>query len=124
DPYPGGRGRAAGRVRAPVRRAGARCRARLHRHEPERGSGGADLPTAGWDPPGPGTGRRAARGALGPAARGAARPALPALGGWSYELLNEPERTLFQRLAAFLGGFTLEAAEVVCAGGEIDPGGV
>ncbi|GIK40881.1 MAG: hypothetical protein BroJett011_47140 [Chloroflexota bacterium] len=35
---------------------------------------------------------------------------------WSYDLLSEPERVLFRRLAVFEGGFTLEATEVVCAG--------
>jgi predicted ATPase/DNA-binding XRE family transcriptional regulator/tetratricopeptide (TPR) repeat protein len=34
---------------------------------------------------------------------------------WSYDLLNESERLLFQRLSVFFGGFTLEAAENVCA---------
>jgi predicted ATPase/class 3 adenylate cyclase len=32
---------------------------------------------------------------------------------WSYELLDKTEQTLFSRLAVFVGGFTLEAAEQV-----------
>jgi predicted ATPase/DNA-binding CsgD family transcriptional regulator len=34
---------------------------------------------------------------------------------WSYALLSDSERVLFARLATFVGGWTLEAAEMVCA---------
>ncbi len=35
---------------------------------------------------------------------------------WSYDLLEPEEQTLFRRLAVFVGGFVLEAAETVCGG--------
>jgi Predicted ATPase len=34
---------------------------------------------------------------------------------WSFDLLPEPERILFSRLPVFTGGFTLEAADVICS---------
>jgi predicted ATPase/class 3 adenylate cyclase len=52
---------------------------------------------------------------------GGARTALPrqqtlrALIDWSYDLLDQTERLLLQRLSVFAGGWTLEAAEHVCA---------
>jgi len=51
---------------------------------------------------------------------GGSRTALPrqqtlrAMIDWSWDLLSAPERTLLRRLAVFLGGWTLEAAEAVC----------
>ena len=43
---------------------------------------------------------------------------------WSHDLLSGKEKVLFRRLSVFSGGWTLEAAEEVCAGGEIDGDGV
>jgi predicted ATPase/class 3 adenylate cyclase len=51
---------------------------------------------------------------------GGSRTALPrqqtlaATIDWSYRLLGETERLLFERLAAFQGGFTFEAVSAVC----------
>ena len=39
---------------------------------------------------------------------------------WSHALLTDPERVVFRRLAAFLGGFDLDAAQAVAGGGEVE----
>ena len=39
---------------------------------------------------------------------------------WSHALLTEPERVLFRRLAVFLGGFDLAAAQAVAGGAEVE----
>jgi len=57
---------------------------------------------------------------------GGSRTALPrqktlgALIDWSYGLLDEDEKTLFKRLGIFAGGFTFEAAMLVCSGDGTD----
>ena len=57
---------------------------------------------------------------------GGSRTALPRqrtlLGAidWSHSLLDEPERALLRRLSVFAGGWTLEAAESLCADGQDD----
>jgi predicted ATPase/class 3 adenylate cyclase len=57
---------------------------------------------------------------------GGARTALPrqrtlrALIDWSYDLLADPERLFLLRLSVFAGGWSLEAAEQICAGDGID----
>ena len=57
---------------------------------------------------------------------GGSRTALPrqqtlrALIDWSYHLLSDQERLLFRRLAVFVGGWRLEAAESVCSGNGIE----
>ncbi len=43
---------------------------------------------------------------------------------WSYGLLSETERTLLCRLSVFVGGWTMEACEMVCCGEAIEPGEV
>ena len=39
---------------------------------------------------------------------------------WSHALLSEPERDLFRRLAVFLGGFDVDAAQAVAGGGDVE----
>lgn len=39
---------------------------------------------------------------------------------WSFDLLSAAERAVFMRLSVFAGGFGLEAAESVCAGGVVE----
>ncbi|HEU5430491.1 MAG TPA: LuxR C-terminal-related transcriptional regulator [Thermomicrobiales bacterium] len=39
---------------------------------------------------------------------------------WSYDLLSPPEQALFRRLAVFVGGFTLAAAEAIAAAPDED----
>src|SRR6266851_2868816 len=61
---------------------------------------------------------------------GGSRTALPrqqtlrAAIDWSYDLLPETERALLRRLAVFVGGTSLEAAEAICAGPPIPSGDV
>ncbi|HSM01197.1 MAG TPA: adenylate/guanylate cyclase domain-containing protein [Acidimicrobiia bacterium] len=61
---------------------------------------------------------------------GGARTALPrqqtlvATIDWSYQLLDDRERRVFERLAVFAGGFTMEAAEAIVGGDGIDEAGV
>jgi predicted ATPase/class 3 adenylate cyclase/DNA-binding CsgD family transcriptional regulator len=39
---------------------------------------------------------------------------------WSHDLLTQPERTLFRRLAVFMGGFGLEAAQAVAGDADLE----
>src|SRR6202035_3341707 len=45
---------------------------------------------------------------------------LRALIDWSYDLLSSEERIVFERLSVFAGGWTLDAAEAVARGGEVE----
>jgi predicted ATPase len=39
---------------------------------------------------------------------------------WSHDLLSEQERTVLRRLSVFAGGWTLDAAEAICAGDGVE----
>jgi non-specific serine/threonine protein kinase len=57
--------------------------------------------------------------------RGVARhQTLRATVDWSYRLLSEAERRLFDRLSVFAGGFDLAAVEEICASNAIEPADV
>lgn len=57
---------------------------------------------------------------------GGSRTALPrqqtlaAAIDWSFRLLDDSERSMFERLSVFQGGFTLESVSAVCADAELD----
>ena len=57
---------------------------------------------------------------------GGARTAMPrqqtleASIDWSHQLLTDPERAVLRQLSVFAGDFTFEAAEDVCAGGDVE----
>jgi non-specific serine/threonine protein kinase len=57
---------------------------------------------------------------------GGSRTALPrhrtlrALIDWSYDLLSDAEKAMLRRVSVFAGGWTLEAAEQVCIGDDVD----
>lgn len=61
---------------------------------------------------------------------GGSRTALPrqqtlrSLIDWSYDLLNDPAKLLLQRLSVFAGGWSLEAAEQICAGDGMEEGDI
>ena len=55
----------------------------------------------------------------GQGSRSARQQTLRAAVDWSYDLLSPTEQRLFNRLSVFAGGWTLEAAESICSGGEI-----
>jgi predicted ATPase/DNA-binding CsgD family transcriptional regulator len=45
---------------------------------------------------------------------------LRAVMDWSYDVLAPQEKALLRRLSVFAGGWTLEAAESICAGGDLE----
>ncbi len=64
-------------------------------------------------------GLRARRGAMATTAAGRHR-SLDATVAWSHQLVAPAEQVLLRRLTVFEGGWTVDAAEVVCAGDGLD----
>ena len=106
-------------------------------NDEQRRNGHRDLPASRRHAAGHRTGRRAGAGTV--ARRDPRQPARPfrlLTGGartavrrqqtlrasvdWSHALLTEPERILFRRLAVFMGGFDLDAAQAVAGTTEVE----
>ncbi|MDQ1511845.1 MAG: hypothetical protein QOG50_3689, partial [Actinomycetota bacterium] len=60
----------------------------------------------------------------GPRAAAERQRTLEAVVSWSYDLLDEVERSVFRRLAVFADSFTLEAATAVAGWGTVEPADV
>jgi predicted ATPase len=60
----------------------------------------------------------------GPQTQPARQQTLRATMEWSHDLLSVEEQTLLRRLSVFHGGFTLEAAETICADELLDRGAI
>ena len=123
--------------RSTVRRSRAAGTTGFRCHRGEFGDGGGDLPPPRRDAAGDRAGGGARAGAVaGRHPRQPPRPFRLLTGGartavrrqqtlrasvdWSHALLTEPERVLFRRLAVFLGGFDLDAAQAVAGTSDVE----
>ena len=125
------------RCGAALRRAGAGGAGRLRGRRGQRRGGRGGVPTTRRCPARDRACRGTGRDAHADRARPTPRPALPSAHGqrarrverhqtlraaidWSYDLLDEPERRVLDRLSVFAGSFSLDAAEAVTSGGVVD----